>query len=125
MRDHLHPKLIAGRRLFFGMGGIYEIEGPRGQVLKIVMSDGTDQISDGWEHVSVSLPNRCPNWPEMCFVKDLVWEPEEIVMQFHMPESLNISNHPYCLHMWRNPNIEQALPPSILVGIKALGELPR
>jgi hypothetical protein len=25
----------------------------------------------GWEHVSVSLPNRCPNWREMCFIKNL------------------------------------------------------
>ena len=25
----------------------------------------------GWETVSVSLPNRAPNWREMCFIKDL------------------------------------------------------
>ena len=25
----------------------------------------------GWEHVSVSLRNRCPTWDEMCLVKDI------------------------------------------------------
>ncbi|MCX8016968.1 MAG: hypothetical protein N2690_03550, partial [Rhodocyclaceae bacterium] len=24
---------------------------------------------DGWEHVSVSRPDRCPTWEEMCRVK--------------------------------------------------------
>lgn len=27
----------------------------------------------GWEHVSVSLRNRCPTWDEMCLVKDIFW----------------------------------------------------
>lgn len=34
--------------------------------LRVIASDG-----QGWEHVSVSLPNRCPNWREMCFIKDV------------------------------------------------------
>ena len=25
----------------------------------------------GWEHVSVSLQNRCPTWDEMCRIKDI------------------------------------------------------
>ena len=32
--------------------------------LRIIGSDGM-----GWEHVSVSLPHRCPHWREMCFIK--------------------------------------------------------
>ncbi len=27
--------------------------------LKVIVCDGEET---GWEHVSVSLPNRCPNW---------------------------------------------------------------
>lgn len=129
MRATLHPKLVAGCvARGYGMGGQFDIQGPVGHRLHIVSSDSSDpmaHLAGGWEHVSVSLPNRCPNWTEMCFVKNLFWGPEEIVMQFHPPESQNISNHPYCLHMWRNPNVGQALPPAILVGIKELGELPR
>jgi len=37
--------------------------------LRVIASDG-----QGWEHVSFSLPNRCPNWREMCFIKNLFWD---------------------------------------------------
>lgn len=72
---------------------------------------------EGWEHVSVSLPNRCPNWPEMCFIKDLFWNKEETVVQFHPPESKYINNHHYCLHLWRYQKQDFPIPPSILVGV--------
>lgn len=126
MRTKPPPNLAAACQVRgLGMSGIYQIYGPRGHDLRIIASDAGDPIAEGWEHVSVSLQTRTPNWAEMCFVKDLFWLPEEIVIQIHPPESMNISNHPYCLHMWRNTNAEQALPPAILVGIKDLGELPR
>jgi len=70
-----------------------------------------------WQHVSVSLPNRCPTWKEMCFVKKLFWGEDETVIQFHPNKSEYINNHPYVLHLWRHRNGHQ-LPPSILVGIK-------
>ena len=98
--------------------GAFEIHGPCGRELRIIATSGTDEIP--WEHVSVSLPNRCPNWEEMCFVKDLFWEPEETVMQLHPPKSEWINQHPYCLHLWRPfPAIGKIpLPPGIAVGIK-------
>lgn len=71
---------------------------------------------DGWEHVSVSLPNRCPNWLEMCAVKALFWMPEDCVMQLHPPESEYIDQHPYCLHMWRPLEAELPRPPAYMVG---------
>ena len=44
----------------------------------------------GWEHVSVSpgSPNRkkCPTWEEMCAIKDMFFEPEETVVQYHPPQ---------------------------------------
>lgn len=67
-----------------------------------------------WEHVSVSLENRCPTWDEMCFVKDLFWEPEECVIQYHPPRSKYVNNHPYVLHMWKPPR-KIAMPPIELV----------
>ena len=133
MRSVLHAKLVAGRlrtgRFWsddsHGPNGFFMIVGPTGATLRIVASDATEEpeSSRGWEHVSVSLPNRCPNWPEMAFVKSLFWDPEETVVQMHPPESTYISNHPYCLHLWRDTVNGHALPPAILVGDKSEGEL--
>lgn len=80
--------------------------------LKIIASDGA-----GWEHVSVSLPHRCPTWPEMSMVKAIFWEPEDCVIQFHPPESEYVNNHPFCLHLWRPTDHDIPTPPSILVGV--------
>jgi hypothetical protein len=81
--------------------------------LKVICSDGA-----GWEHVSVSLPHRCPTWEEMCKVKDLFWSPGDCVIQFHPPKSEYVNNHPYCLHLWRQVGTQTITPPSILVGIR-------
>ena len=87
--------------------------------LKVIASDG-----GGWEHVSVSLPDRCPSWHEMCHVKSLFWDAEDAVMQLHPPASDYVNQHPYCLHLWR-PSWEGAvipLPPSWMVGVKSTEE---
>lgn len=88
-----------------------------GRALQIIASDGSE--AEGWNHVSVSIPGRsdaCPSWPEMCLVKDLFFEPEECVVQFHPPRSTYINNHPGCLHLWSyTPGFPQ--PPKHLVGI--------
>lgn len=107
----------------FGMAGAFEVIGPKGSMLRIIASDGTSDICDGWEHVSVSVAKRCPNWPEMHFVKTLFWDDDEIVVQFHPPKSEYVNNHPHCLHLWRDTRNGHRLPPSILVGFKELGEL--
>lgn len=73
-----------------------------------------------WDHVSVSLPNRCPNWKEMCFIKDLFFYLDETVIQYHPPKSEHINNHPYCLHLWRPHEYVIPLPMSSMVGVKGL-----
>jgi hypothetical protein len=109
--------------------GAFLVPGPCGEKLKIVASGdatglrGVEPELWGWEHVSVSTRRRIPNWQEMCYVKDLFWAPEECVVQFHVPKSAWISNHPYCLHMWRWAKGEFPAPPSLLVGVKEAGEL--
>jgi hypothetical protein len=109
--------------------------------LRVIFSDGI-----GWNHVSVSLPTRCPSWEEMCYVKNVFFDPEETVMQLHPPESTYVNNHPFCLHLWQ-PQSEEELawviqawgdewiygdvqapgeipvPPEFTVGIKELGTL--
>lgn len=69
------------------------------QALKVIAS-----VEEGWEHVSVSLGNRCPTWDEMCFVKNLFWDEEDMVIQFHPAKSEYINLHPYALHLWRKEN---------------------
>lgn len=98
--------------------GMFRIPGPTGRDLLVMASAGDEATNILWEHVSVSLPNRCPNWPEMDFVKGLFWDDEEAVMQLHPPRSRWISNHPYCLHLWRPLRDAIPLPPDIAVGVR-------
>lgn len=95
--------------------GMFLIPGPFGRELKVIASDGDENIGVAWEHVSVSLPSRCPNWPEMCYVKSLFWDEEETVMQLHPPKSRWINTHNFCLHMWKPLTKEIPLPPEIAV----------
>lgn len=76
----------------------------------IIASDG-----DGWDHVSVSTEKRTPRWEAMCYIKDLFFEPEDCVVQYHPPQSEYVNNHPHCLHLWKPQNIDIPTPPTILV----------
>lgn len=86
------------------------------QKLRVIASDGL-----GWEHVSVSRSDRCPTWDEMCQIKDLFWDEDDCVVQYHPPKEDWVNNHPNCLHLWRPIGVEMPRPPAILVGIKKMG----
>lgn len=83
----------------------------------VIASDG-----QGWEHVSVhavsDAKERTPTWAEMCKIKEVFWEDEETVIQYHPPKSEHINNHKYCLHLWKPVGMEIPLPDSILVGFQ-------
>lgn len=83
--------------------------------LNVIASDGGD-----WEHASISLRHRIPNWKEMCFIKNLFWDEEDCIIQYHPPKSEYINNHPKTLHLWRPKKEKIPLPPSIMLGIKEL-----
>lgn len=83
--------------------------------LRVIASEGF-----GWEHVSVSLPERCPIWQEMTYIKGIFWDPEDAVMQLHPPASTYVNNHPFCLHLWRPIEILIPLPPVEFVGVPEL-----
>ena len=86
----------------------------RGYTVVCIASDG-----EGWEHCSVSIDrSREPGWDVMCFVKDLFWDEQDVVIQFHPAKDQYVNNHPYVLHLWRKIGEELKTPPSILVGIK-------
>ena len=97
-----------------GNNGAFYIPVKTGMTVLTIASDEYD-----WEHVSVSLNNRCPNWPEMNQIKDIFWDAEDAVFQFHPPKSLYVNQHPNCLHLWRPIGVEIPIPPPILVGIKS------
>ncbi len=99
----------------FGCHGSFRIEGPTGRELVIIAADGKDPEALGWEHVSVSLPDRCPTWEEMSFVKELFWGEDECVLQFHPPKSRHVNVHPYCLHLWKPVDMNVPTPPEILL----------
>ena len=69
----------------------------------------------GWDHVSVSLPDRCPTWDEMERVKRAFFQPWEVAMQLHVASADHINCHPYCLHLWRPHGAEIPLPPKAMV----------
>jgi hypothetical protein len=97
----------------FGNNGAFVLKLATAQVVYAIASD-----QFGWEHVSVSRRDRCPTWFEMCQVKDLFWDGDDCVVQYHPPESEYVNNHPYCLHLWRKIDEPFPLPPRIMVGFK-------
>lgn len=96
-------------------GGAYILPSPiDGADLRVVASWGA-----GWDHVSVSRQRRIPNWTEMQFIYANFFNDDELVVQYHVPQSQHVNFHPFCLHLWR-PNDGRAIPqpPTHLVGPK-------
>lgn len=92
--------------------GMFSVPSPiDGAELKVIASCGA-----GWEHVSVSRKNRTPNWPEMTYIRDLFFKDSETVVEYHVPKSEHVNDHPNCLHLWRPINQEIPRPPSWMVG---------
>lgn len=78
----------------------------------VIASDGLE-----WEHVSVSIKNvdRCPKWNEMCKIKEMFFEDEEVVMQLHPKKTEYVNIHNYTLHLWRPIIREIPTPPIYMV----------
>lgn len=94
----------------YGNNGAFMIHAIGDEVLHVIASDG-----GGWEHVSVSAQARCPTWEEMCFIKDLFWDAEDTVVQFHPKKSEYVNTHSNCLHLWKKVGSEFELPDTIYV----------
>lgn len=73
---------------------------------------------EGWEHVSISHKHKTPSWKTMSELKDLFFEEEERVVQYHPPKSEYVNNHENCLHLWKPIDKEIPHPPSWMIGIK-------
>lgn len=101
--------------------GIFEIPfAQTGVRLRVLAQSGTnsrEELGDdyAWDHVSVSLPKRIPNWLEMSLIKTVFWSDDEAVMQLHVPAAQHLNVHPNCLHLWRPLLAEIPLPPATMV----------
>ncbi len=71
----------------------------------------------GWDHVSVSPMKRnyIPTWDEMCRVKDMFFNRDEVVVQYHPRECDYVNICKNCLHLWRPTVVEMPTPPKIFV----------
>lgn len=99
--------------------GWFIIPSPRGSSYgELRVQAAPDFMQYGWEHVSVSHASRTPTWDEMCFIKDLFWDAEDVVVQFHPKKSEYVNLSKNCLHLWRKIGEEFPTPSSILVGPK-------
>ena len=93
--------------------GVFMVLSPidTAEMAVVASSDG------GWDHVSVSRRNRCPNWPEMEFTKRLFFRDDETAMQLHVTPAEHINFHSTCLHLWRPQDGEILLPPGWMVAM--------
>src|SRR5215831_14844233 len=84
-----------------------------GLKVKMLAGDGR-----GWQHVSVSIHGSSlpPSWSIMCQVKDLFWETEDWVIQFHPAHSEYVNNHPGVLHLWKPTQADFPKPDRLMVG---------
>jgi hypothetical protein len=81
-----------------------------GTGLRVIAATG-----EGWDHVSVSLPDRTPTWAEMEFIKRMFFRDTEVAMQLHVTPEKHINIHPYVLHLWRPHYARIPMPPGGLV----------
>ena len=97
-------------------------DGGMGELFRAGKRYGTVIWSDGggWEHVSICPFKRShtPTWDEMCSFKDMFFNENEVVVQYHPAKSEYVNNMPNCLHLWRPLNEKMPVPPSIMVGVK-------
>lgn len=90
--------------------GIYKVF-VNGRSFYCIVSNG-----GGWDHISVGGKNkRIPTWDEMCAIKDMFFDKDEVCVQYHPAEENYINLAENVLHIWKPQNIEMPTPPLIMV----------
>ncbi len=84
----------------------YDFPSPhmKGGRLQVIAS--TDRANEGaLEHVSIKGYTRTahytPSWDEMCYIKDMFFDPEQVVIQLHPKRSAYVNVSENTLHLWR------------------------
>lgn len=71
----------------------------------------------GWDHVSVSPidPRMTPKWDFMCELKNLFFNEDETVVQYHPQKEDYVNIKQNCLHLWKPTKAELPIPPKEMV----------
>jgi hypothetical protein len=85
--------------------GVFEIP-YKTDILRVIASSG-----EGWDHVSVSMKNRIPNWTEMEYIARIFFKENEVAVQYHVPKKEHINIMENCLHWWRPWHLAIPMPP--------------
>lgn len=112
-RNIAKQKQIMPDGLRRSLAGFFEIPLNSEETALVIADNGVS--SSEWEHVSVSTSARCLTWEEMCKIKDLFFNDDEVVIQIHPAKKNNVNIHNFCLHLWKPKSKNIPLPPSYLV----------
>lgn len=95
-----------------GYDGMACVFSRNGVTFKVIASWGGH-----WEHASVPIigVERTPTWDEMCVIKEILWQDEETVVQYHPAKENYINIHPFVLHLWKPIRERLAKPPTWMV----------
>jgi hypothetical protein len=101
-----HPKKFEVPGLFEGIMKAYQFPQANKTVLNVIASIDQGHYAS-WEHVSVHGVDAdgkqyTPSWDEMCFVKDIFFEEQDVVIQIHPKKRDYVNLHQHCLHLWRS-----------------------
>lgn len=108
----------------FGMFVVFLESGVTLVIIAVAGMPGRKDPMEQWDHVSchARTPSvnhthrqRTPTWDEMCHVKNLFWDPDECVVQFHPAESEYVNTHPNVLHLWKHVDVAFPTPPMLCV----------
>ncbi len=109
-----HP--ILGSDDSYGRNGFFQIPLEENVLANVQASDGM-----GWEHISVHIvengEQQTPTWEEMCKIKDIFWDEDDCVVQYHPAKKDYVNQHEHVLHLWRPLTQRMPTPPPILVGL--------
>jgi hypothetical protein len=100
---------------------IYGANGDSGNGIFKVFVSGKSFIciasnGGGWDHISITRNNgKLPTWEEMCAIKDIFFDEEEVVVQYHPKKSEYVNIHEGCLHLWKPTIAQMPTPPKIFV----------
>lgn len=120
MKAFEEMKKIPGLKILrVGMDGFVGVIKHKNFIGSIIVSWGA-----GWEHISVSHKNLhyLPSWNDMCAFKDMFWNEDEVVVQYHPAKKDYVDDLENCLHLWRPMNETMPTPPKWLVGIGGKNE---
>ncbi len=93
--------------------------------LLVIASASAPDLGVPWDHVSVHASEpflvgimsieSTPIWDEMCHIKDLFWDDEDCVVQYHPPKIDYVNCHKYTLHLWHPTEDRLPMPPKVAI----------